>query len=246
MADIKWIKLSTDLFNNRKIRMIESMPEGDALVVIWLKILVLAGNTNDNGVIYFTPDIPYTEQMLATEFGRPLNIIQLALNTFQRFGMIDIVNNFIQISNWEKYQNVDGLEKVREQTRNRVAAFRERQKVLIECNATSNATVTDGNATDKDIDIDKDIYKEKENKEKEKRYRFTPPTYEEVKQYCKERNNNIDPEQFIAFYESKGWKVGNQPMKNWKSAIVTWEKRDKEKNKDEYIQHNYKFEEKLW
>lgn len=57
--------------------------------------------------------------------------------------------------------------------------------------------------------------------------KFTPPTVEEVKAYCEERNNGIDAEWFVAFYGSKGWKVGNQPMKNWKSAIITWEKRNK-------------------
>ena len=56
--------------------------------------------------------------------------------------------------------------------------------------------------------------------------RFTPPTLEEVKEYCKERKNGIDAEQFIDFYESKGWKVGNQKMKDWKAAVRTWERRE--------------------
>jgi hypothetical protein len=64
-------------------------------------------------------------------------------------------------------------------------------------------------------------------KDNKKNGRFAPPSLEEVQQYCKDRNNGIDAEAFIAFYESKGWKVGNQPMKNWKSAVITWEKRDK-------------------
>jgi len=57
--------------------------------------------------------------------------------------------------------------------------------------------------------------------------RFKKPTVAEVKEYCKERKNKIDAEAFVAFYESKGWKVGNQPMKSWKASIITWEKRDK-------------------
>lgn len=61
--------------------------------------------------------------------------------------------------------------------------------------------------------------------------RFTPPTTKEVSEYCIERGNNIDPEQFVAFYESKGWKVGNNHMKDWKSAIITWEKREKKSEK---------------
>ena len=64
-----------------------------------------------------------------------------------------------------------------------------------------------------------------------KNRRFTPPSVEEVRAYCAERKNGIDAEAFIAFYESKGWKVGNAPMKNWKSAVVTWEKRQRPPNK---------------
>lgn len=168
MADVKWIKLATDIFDNRKIKQIERMPEGDALIVVWLKLLVLAGNVNNSGSVYFTRDIPYTDQLLATEFARPLNIIQLALGTFQRFGMIDIVEDVIHISNWEKYQNIEGMELIREQGRKRVAAFRERQRLALNDggNVTCNVTVTAGNAIDKDIDIEED---KKENKKEDKK-----------------------------------------------------------------------------
>lgn len=68
----------------------------------------------------------------------------------------------------------------------------------------------------------------KYNKESEQTVkRFTPPTVEEVQAYCQERGNNIDPEQFVDFYASKGWKVGNNSMKDWKACVRTWEKRDK-------------------
>ena len=174
MADVKWIKLSTDIFSNRKIVQIESMPEGDALIVIWLKLLILAGQTNADGMVWFTSTIPYTEQMLATAFGRPMSTIQLALKTFSAFGMIEIVDDFIRIPNWEKYQNVEGLERVREQTRKRVAEYRERKKALPEIgdsnndtkrNVTGNVTVTQGNAIDIDKDIEEDYIKEKVKKE---------------------------------------------------------------------------------
>ena len=70
---------------------------------------------------------------------------------------------------------------------------------------------------------DKDKIKDKERK------RFIKPTLEEVEEYCKERNNNIDAERFIDFYESKGWKVGSSPMKDWKACIRTWEKKNVKK-----------------
>ena len=173
MAEIKWIKISCDLFNDEAIRLIEQMPDGDAIIVIWLKLLITAGKINDNGFLYFRKEIPYTDEMLSTVFNRPLNTIRLALSTFERFGMIQIVTQQgIYITNWEKYQNIEGMEKVKAQTRERVKRYRENQK-LLSCNATSNVTVTDGNAIDKDIDKEKELDKEinkEEKKEKKKNF----------------------------------------------------------------------------
>lgn len=151
MAEVKWIKLSTDIFNNRKIKQIERMPDGDALIVIWLKLLILAGTVNDGGMVYFTKDIPYTDQLLATEFDRPIATIQMALNIFEQFGMIEVTDSIIYVSNWEKYQSADKLEEIREQNRIRQANFRERRKAL-PSNVTDNVTVTESNATDIDIE----------------------------------------------------------------------------------------------
>jgi predicted phage replisome organizer len=160
MAEVKWIKLATDIFDNRKIRQIEQMPDGDALIVVWLKLLTLAGATNDQGYVYFTQEIPYTDQLLATQFNKPISLIQLALSTFERFNMIDIVDDIIHVSNWERYQNIEGMDKIREQTRKRVAKHREKKMLETneDCNVTCNVTVTQCNATDKEED--KDIDKE--------------------------------------------------------------------------------------
>lgn len=156
MADVKWIKVSTDMFDgSRKIKQIEMMPEGDTILVIWLKLLLLAGNVNDGGAIYLTPEIPYTEEMLANELRRPLNTVRMALTIFEKFGMIEIVDDILHLSAWEKYQNVEGMEKIREQTRARVARCRERQR-LAASNATCNATVTHGNAVEEEGEEDKE------------------------------------------------------------------------------------------
>lgn len=144
MAEVQWIKIVTNVFDNRKIKLVETMPEGDTIIVIWFKLLCMAGSTNDGGSVYFTKDIPFTDEMLSHVFGRPLQVIRLALKTFQQFNMIEVVDNFIQISSWEKYQNVEGMDKIREQTRLRVQKHRE-MKALED----SNVTVTLRNATEK-------------------------------------------------------------------------------------------------
>lgn len=155
MVDVKWIKLAVDMFDNRKIRQIETLPDGDGIIVIWVKLLCLAGITNDGGLIYFTRDIPYTEQMLAAYFQRPIALVQMALRVFQQFGMIEMVDDLLMVSGWEKYQNLDKLEKIQAQNRDRQRRFKERKRQEA---LPVALPVTQGNATDidkeEDIDID--------------------------------------------------------------------------------------------
>ena len=131
MAEDKWIKIVTNIFDNRKIKQIETLPDGDTIIIIWFKLLCLTGQINDKGYVYLTQEVPYTEEMLSTEFNRPLKTIQLAMRTFQNFGMVEIIDDIYHISNWENYQNVEGLEKIREQNRLRKQRQREKEKVLL-------------------------------------------------------------------------------------------------------------------
>lgn len=203
MSEIKWIKISTDIFNDEKILLIESLPESDSLIVIWFKLLSFAGKSNNNGVFMMSNKVAYTDEMLATIFRRPLNTVRLALQTFEQFGMIEYVDNVITIPNWEKHQNIDGMEKIKEQTRKRVSEYRKRQKLLLTSgNDNCNVTVTESNAIDKDKEKDKDkdinilaqyeqefinlwtLYPNKKGKEKAKasyiKARKNGSTYEEV------------------------------------------------------------------
>lgn len=163
MNEVKWIKITTDIFDDEKIKLIDSMPDRDTLLVIWFKLLAMAGKTNDRGLVYVIKEIPTTDEMLATIFNRPINTVRLALKTFSDFGMIKI-NKHINIVNWDKHQNVDGLDKIREQARLRQARYREKQKNLLE--DKSNVTVTSSNALDIDIEKEKEIDKKKDKKEK--------------------------------------------------------------------------------
>lgn len=158
MGEVKWIKIATQIFDNRKIRQIEVFPEGDAIIVIWFKLLCLAGNVNDNGMIYITEEVPYTESMLAVQFGKPQSTIELALGVLEKFGMIRIIDDILCISNWEKYQNIEGMERIREQNRTRKRNQRERERLSI---GTSHVMSRDSHATDKEEDIEKE--KEREN-----------------------------------------------------------------------------------
>lgn len=259
MAEVKWIKIVTDIFDDEKMLMIESLPDRDGIIVIWFKLLCLAGKQNNSGVFMFNDRIPYTDEMLSTIFRRPLNTVRLALKTFEEYGMIEIVNNTITIPKWEKHQQLDSLELAREQTRKRVEKYREKQKELT-CNVTGNVTegvtVAQCNADriDKDkirLDIDYIYGDDKSSltppaveKSVEKSKRFIKPTVEEVRTYCQERKNCVNAEKFVDYYESNGWKVGKNAMKDWKAAVRTWEKNGystDSKNKDADDMDKYKF-----
>lgn len=259
MVEVKWIKIVTDIFDDEKMLMIESLPDRDGIIVIWFKLLCLAGKQNNSGVFMFNDRIPYTDEMLSTIFRRPLNTVRLALKTFEEYGMIEIVNNTITIPKWEKHQQLDSLELAREQTRKRVEKYREKQKELT-CNVTGNVTecvtVTQCNADriDKDkirLDIDYIYGDDKSSltpptieKPVEKLKRFIKPTVEEVRSYCNERKNCVNAEKFVDYYESNGWKVGKNPMKDWKAAVRTWEKNgysNDKQDKSETDIDKYKF-----
>ena len=152
MAEIKWIKITTDIFSDEKIRLIEQLPDGDTIIVIWFKLLCMAGRSNNNGIFVMANDIPYTDEMLSAVFERPLNTVRLAISTFEAYGMIDIIDDIIMLVNWEKHQNIEGLDRIREQNRIRKQRERERKKLLLtdknQEEQTSHVKSRDSHATE--------------------------------------------------------------------------------------------------
>ena len=166
MSEIKWIKITTDIFDDEKICLIDALPDHDAILVIWFKILALAGKHNRNGLLMMSDKVHYTDEMLATIFRRPLNTVRMALGVFEQFGMVKIIDGVITLPNWEKHQNIDGMEKIKEQTRKRVARHREKQKELALGDVTGNVTVTDGNALEEDEEKNKNRLDKDKNKKR--------------------------------------------------------------------------------
>lgn len=161
MADVKWIKIVTDIFDDEKIRFIETMPNGDEMIVIWLRLLCLCGKSNNGGLLMMTDKIAYTDEMLASIFNRDVKSIQMALTTFEKLDMIEIINNAIYITNWEKHQSLDKLEHIKNQRKEINARYYQKRKHELE-NKTSNK-ITENvlqDTIDKDIDIDNKNKKE--------------------------------------------------------------------------------------
>lgn len=130
MADVKWIKITTDIFDDEKILLIESLPDAYSIIVVWFKLLCLAGKQNNSGVFVMSNQIAYTDKMLATIFRMKETTVQLALQTFEQFGMIEIIDGVITIPNWGKHQNMDQLESKKEYMRTYMQEYRAKQKLL--------------------------------------------------------------------------------------------------------------------
>ena len=84
MAEMQWIKLRIDMFDDEKIKIIQSMPDGDALLVVWIRLIALAGKCNANGLVLVEDEFPYTADMLSVRFSTPLQAGKCALRTMEQ------------------------------------------------------------------------------------------------------------------------------------------------------------------
>ena len=167
MADVKWIKITTDMFDNRKIKHLRRLPDGDSIVLIWVMLLTLAGRCNSGGMIFLTENIPYTPKMLADELDFEESTVQLALNALEQLGMIQTNDDgFLAVTGWEKHQNIEGMEKIRESKRLAQARWRAKQATIAEkstVDSTVDSTRISVDHAEEEKEEDKNK-KEKENK----------------------------------------------------------------------------------
>lgn len=215
-----WLKLQRNFFKRHDIRIIESMPNGKDYILFYLKLL--CESVDHEGNLRFSDEIPYNEDMLATITYTNVDIVRSSIKVFTQLGMMELLDDGTFYMN--EVQKMIGYETEWAEKKRK---YREQ---LGQCpqDVLSLSDKSKSKSIEKDIDIKKKKELSNDNSEKEK-VRFIPPTIEEVKAYCEERHNNIDPEYFVAFYESKGWMVGKNKMKSWKSAVITWEKNNRDK-----------------
>lgn len=130
MSDVKWIKITTDIFDDEKMYAIECLQDGYLIELVWFKILCLAGKCNEHGFLVVGNKFPYTDEMLSKVFRMDIGTVERAFKIFQELEMLEIVDNAYMVSNWELHQNTKGLEDIREKARLRQQKHREKQKLL--------------------------------------------------------------------------------------------------------------------
>lgn len=159
MASVKWIKITTDIFDDEKILLIESLPDAYAIITVWFKLLCLAGKQNNSGV-FLMGKIAYTDKMLATIFRMKESTVSMALNVFEQFDMIEIVDGVITIPNWNKHQSLDAYESKKERDRLYQSQRRAKQRALIGKSSDSQTTQSSDVAV-----LDKEEDREEEREE---------------------------------------------------------------------------------
>lgn len=131
MADVKWIKIAVDIFDDEKMILISDLPKGDSIMIVWIKLLCLAGKMNNNGVFALSNGLAYTDKMLAAVLKCKISTVKTALQAFEQFGMIEIIDGVITIPNWNKHQSLDSYEKKKERDKIYQRSRREEQKEKI-------------------------------------------------------------------------------------------------------------------
>ena len=226
MSDNKkyyYLRLKDNFFDSDELKILESMKDGYLYSNILLK-LYLRSLKND-GKLVVNDRIPYNAEMLASVTGHQIGTVKQALSIFKDLGLIDVLENgaiyMLDIQNFIGRGSSEA---------DRKREYRQR----IETDRTNVQTkvreISEKSPPEIEIELEKEIKIEKEIDSSAstttKRKRFEKPTLSEIEQYCIERNNNVNAEQFFDYYESNGWKVGNNSMKDWKAAVRTWERRE--------------------
>lgn len=225
MSDNKkyyYLRLKDNFFDSDELKILESMKDGYLYSNILLK-LYLRSLKND-GKLVVNERIPYSADMLASVTGHQVGTIKQALSIFKDLGLIDVLDNgviyMLDIQNFigkgsseadrkREYRQRIETDRTNVQTNLRQISEKSPPEIEIEL--------------EKDIEIEKEIHSSAKSTTT-KRKRFEKPTLSQITQYCLERNNNVNAEQFYDYYESNGWKVGKNSMKDWKACVRTWER----------------------
>jgi predicted phage replisome organizer len=225
MSDNKkyyYLRLKDNFFDSDELKILESMKDGYLYSNILLK-LYLRSLKND-GKLVVNDRIPYNAEMLASVTGHQVGTIKQALSMFKELGLIDVLENgaiyMLDIQNFIGRGSSEA---------DRKREYRQRIEIDRTNVQTKVREIYEKSPPEIEIELEKEIKIEKEidssaKSTTTKRKRFEKPSISDIKQYCMERNNNINANQFYDYYESNGWKVGKNSMKDWKAAVRTWER----------------------
>ena len=254
MGDLKFVKLATNLFENEKIKQIISQKNGDKNIIIWVRILCLGGKCNFHGLLTLDGVTPYDAKMIATSFALPVKTVEIAISMFFEHSMLEEINGFISICNWDKYQSADKLDQIRKKNAEKMRVYRQEKKAITlpngngdgnhnsngYGNGNGNGHVTKHSALTRIAGENKRDTDNISPKGGEKYATPTPPgqpfkapSLEEIKTFCKTNQiKYVIPERFFAVFDSQNWIQKNgKPIEDWMGRIRLWEAEEEAKRK---------------
>ena len=215
-----WLKLHKDFFQRKEIKRLRKIAGGDTYTIIYLKMLLRS--IMSDGKLYFDGLEDDFASELALDLDEKEENVQITVAYLIKSGLLEMCSD-------DEYYLPDAKDNTGTETAvaSRVRKHREKQKAL-QCNTdVTQAKHLCNREKEKEKEKERELEIEKDSSAKStttKRKRFEKPTLSEIEQYCIERNNNVNAEQFYDYYESNGWKVGKNSMKDWKAAVRTWER----------------------
>lgn len=214
-----WLKLHKDFFQRKEIKRLRKIAGGDTYTIIYLKMLLRS--IMSDGKLYFDGLEDDFASELALDLDEKEENVQITIQYLLKSGLLEMCSD-------EEYYLPDTKDSTGCETAaaSRMRRCRAKKDKLERNNVTPMLQSGYGEIEkEKELDKEKDIELDtKANKSPNKAKRFVKPTLSEIEQYCIERNNNVNAEQFYDYYESNGWKVGKNSMKDWKACVRTWER----------------------
>ena len=212
-----WLKLKRDFFKRHDVFAIEGMPEGERIVLFYLKLML--ESIDHEGQLRFSESKPYTPELLSSIFRMDIELVRTALKILEDFELIRIAEDGTIIV--EKLMSMVVYET---EWAKKKAEWREKKDKLRTTEGQDEDNVLEMSSEERTLSDKRKSQSKSQRKSQSKSYIFTPPTREEVAAYCQERDKGVDPERWFDYYTSNGWKVGKNPMKDWKAAVRTWER----------------------
>ena len=227
MSDNKkyyYLRLKDNFFDSDELKILESMKDGYLYSNILLK-LYLRSLKND-GKLVVNERIPYNAEMLASVTCHQVGTIKQALSMFKELGLIEVLENgAIYMLDIQNFIGKGSTEADRQRLYDRRISEERKQNKLTQSRNLEEICKKSTPEIEKELEIKKELDKEIDNKcasTKQKRKRFVKPTISDIEQYCSEKNISINAQQFIDYYESNGWKVGRNSMKDWQATVRRW------------------------
>lgn len=211
-----WLKLHKDFFQRKEIKRLRKIAGGDTYTIIYLKMLLRS--IMSDGKLYFDGLEDDFASELALDLDEKEENVQITVQYLLKSGLLEMCSD-------EEYYLPDTKDSTGCET---AAASRMRKcrakKNKLERNNVTPMLQSSYGEIEKELELELEIEKDSSAKSTTtKRKRFEKPSISDIQQYCIERNNNVNAEQFFNYYESNGWKVGKNSMKDWKAAVRTWE-----------------------